>query len=110
MSSYVDVHRGYRRSRYYAPPVPRSRAARIKIALVVVGVALMWVVFMTSAYGGGRTGTEQITVQPDQTVWSIAADRYPDDDTRARVGDIVRLNNLGDRPVYAGEQLSVPAR
>ena len=110
MGSYADANQGFRRSRYYAPPVPRAKAARIKIALVLVGVALLWLLFIKGAYGGGRTGTEQITVQPGQTVWSIAADRYPDDDTRSRVGDIVSLNNLGDQPIYAGEKLSVPAR
>ena len=110
MSSYADVHHGYKRSRYYAPPVPRSKAARIKIALVLLGVALLWLAFITSAYGGGRTGTEEVTVKLGETVWSIAANRYPDDDTRSRVGEIVRLNNLGDQPVYQGEKLIVPAR
>jgi nucleoid-associated protein YgaU len=110
MSSYTDAHQGYRRSRYYAPPVPRSTAARIKIAAVLVGVALLWLAFMTSAYGGGRTGTEQVTVQAGQTVWTIAAERYPDEDTRSKVEEIFKLNNLGDQPIYAGERLSVPAR
>jgi LysM repeat protein len=51
-----------------------------------------------------------VTVGSGQTVWSIASERYPDDDTRSRVGEIIRLNNLGDQPVYAGERLQVPAR
>jgi hypothetical protein len=110
MSSYVDVHSGLRRSRYYAPPVPRRKAARIKIGRILVVVGIFMVVFVKAAYGGGRTGTESIVVQPGQSVWSIAASRYPDDDTRARVGEIVQLNNLGDQPIFAGEHLNVPAR
>ncbi len=110
MSSYVDVHSGPRRSRYYAPPVPRRKAARIKIGRILVVVAIFMVVFMKAAYGGGRTGTESIVVQPGQTVWSIAANRYPDDDTRSRVGEIIQLNHLGDQPIFAGEHLNVPAR
>ena len=110
MSSYADVHHGYRRSRYHAPPVPRRKAARIKVGRIVVVVALLCAAFTQVAYGGGRTGTEKVTVQPGQTVWSIAAERYPDDDTRARVSDIVRLNNLGDRPIHSGDELQVPAR
>jgi hypothetical protein len=110
MGSYVDVQRGHRRSRYYAPPVPRSRAARIKVALVVAGVVMLWVLFIKGAYGGGRTGTERISVQPGQTLWSITADRYPDDDTRFRVGEIVKLNKLSDQPIHTGEQLTVPAK
>jgi hypothetical protein len=110
MSSYAYAHSGYRRSRYYAPPVPRRKAARIKIGRVLVVLGILIVAFMQAAYGGGRTGTDTITVQPGQTVWSIAADRYPDDDTRGRVGEIVQLNHLGAQPIYAGERLSVPAK
>ncbi|MDQ6746636.1 MAG: LysM peptidoglycan-binding domain-containing protein [Candidatus Dormibacteraeota bacterium] len=111
MSSYaVDLHQPYRRSRYYAPRLPRRKAARIKIGRILVVLIILWVLFMKAAYGGGRNGTEQVTVQPGQTVWSIASARYPDDDTRSRVGEIVRLNRLGEQPVYAGEKLQVPAR
>jgi hypothetical protein len=110
MSSYVDGHYAVRRSRYYAPRVPHRKAARIKIGRILLVVAILMVVFIKAAYGGGRTGTEQVTVQPGETVWSIAAGRYPDDDTRARVGEIVQLNHLGDQPIYAGEKLAVPAR
>jgi hypothetical protein len=110
MSSYADAHYAYRRSRYFAPPVPRRKAARIKIGRILVVLGILLAAFVQAAYGGGRTGTEVITVQPGQTVWSIAADRYPDDDTRSRVGEILQLNHLGDQPIYAGERLSVPAK
>lgn len=106
----MDLHQPYRRARYYAPRIPRRKAARIKIGRVLIVLVILWAVFMKAAYGGGRTGTEQVTVQPGQTVWSIASQRYPDDDTRSRVGEILRLNNLSDQPVYAGERLQVPAR
>jgi len=112
MSSYaaVDANQSFRRARYYAPRAPRRTVVRVKIGRVLFVLAILWVVFMKAAYGGGRTGTEQVTVQPGQTVWSIAADRFPEDDTRSRVGEIVKLNHLGEQPVYAGEQLQVPAR
>lgn len=106
----MDVNQSYRRARYYAPRVPRRKAARIKVGRVVIVLAILWVVFMKAAYGVPRTGTEQVTVQPGQTIWSIAAERYPDDDTRAVVGQIVKLNSLGEAPVYAGEKIRVPAR
>jgi nucleoid-associated protein YgaU len=110
MSSYADVHFGHRRSRYYAPPVPRRKAARIKFGRILAVLGILMVAFVQAAYGGGRTGTETVTVQPGQTLWSIAAERYPDDDTRGRVGEIVQLNHLGADPIYGGERLSVPAR
>ena len=106
----MDLNQPYRRARYYAPRMPRRRAARVKVGRVLIVLVILWVVFMTAAYGGARTGTEQVTVQADQTVWSIAAERYADDDIRGRVGEIVSLNNLGDQPVHAGERLRVPAR
>ncbi|MEA2645747.1 MAG: hypothetical protein QOE92_830 [Chloroflexota bacterium] len=109
MSSYADVHQGYRRSRYYAPRVPRRKAARIKVGRIVVVVGILCAAFTQVAYGGGRTGTERVTVRPGETVWSIASERYPEDDTRARVSDIVRLNNLGDGPIHSGDELEVPA-
>jgi hypothetical protein len=109
MSSHADARFGHRRSRYYAPPVPRRKAARIKFGRILVVLGILMVVFVQAAYGGGRTGAETIIVQPGQTLWSIAADRYPDDDTRGRVGEIVQLNHLGVEAIYAGEHLSVPA-
>ena len=112
MSSYaaIDANRSYRRSRYYAPRTPRRTAVRIKVGRVIIVLAILLVVGMKAAYGGARTGTEQLTVQPGQTVWSIAAERYPDDDTRSMVGEIVKINHLGEVPVYAGEKIQVPAR
>jgi hypothetical protein len=110
MSSYVDVHQGYRRTRYHAPAVPRRKAARVKAGRVLLVTGILWVVMIRAAYGGGRTGTEQITVRADQTVWSIAAERYPDDDVRARVAEITELNHLGNAAIYPGERLTVPAR
>lgn len=112
MSSYatVDANRSFRRPRYYAPRAPRRNNIRIKLGILLLVLAALWVVFMTAAYGGGRTGTERVTVASGQSVWSIAAQRYPEDDTRSMVEEIVRLNRLGDQPVYAGEELQVPAR
>ncbi|MFN2464278.1 MAG: LysM peptidoglycan-binding domain-containing protein [Candidatus Dormibacteria bacterium] len=112
MSSYaaVDANQSFRRARYRSPRVPRRRAARIKFGRVVLVLAVLWVVCMKAAYGGARTGTEQVTVGPGETVWSIASERYPDDDTRGRVHEIVSMNGIWDHPVFAGEQLRVPAR
>lgn len=111
MSSYAaDANYAYRRARYYAPRLPRREAARIRAGRVVIVLGILWVVFMKAAYGGPRTGTEEVTVQPGQTVWSIAAERYPDDDPRGVVGEIVKLNHLNSAPIYAGEKIQVPAR
>jgi hypothetical protein len=109
-SMLMDAHQPYRRARYRVPRVPRRKAARIKTGRVIVVLAILLVVGMRAAYGGGRTGTEQVTVQPGETVWSIAAQRYPDEDTRAMVGQIVQLNHLAGDQIHSGERLQVPAR
>jgi hypothetical protein len=90
--------------------VPRRKATRIKVGRILVVLGILMVALVQAAYGGGRTGTETIIVQPGQTLWSIAAERYPDDDTRGRVGEMVQLNHLGADPISAGERLSVPAK
>ena len=106
MSSYLDVNYGYPRARLSS----RHDSRRIKLTAVVAAPLLAWAVMSAAAYGGGRQGTETITVSPGQTVWSIAQARYPEDDTRARVADIVSLNQLGSSAIQPGQRLEVPAR
>jgi hypothetical protein len=110
MSSYVDVMAPSRRRRYHAAPLSRRQLAALKAAGVAIMLASLWLVLIRDAYGGGRTGTERIQVQAGQSLWSIAQDRYPDEDPRTAVGQIVQLNHLGDQPIYGGEVLVVPAR
>ncbi|MHB8507744.1 MAG: LysM peptidoglycan-binding domain-containing protein [Candidatus Dormibacteria bacterium] len=106
----MDANAVYRRGRYYAPPVPRRKRARIKTGRILLVFGVLWVVLIHAVYGGGRTGSERITVQPGETLFSIAQDRYPEDDPRSRVADIVKLNHLGDQVLHPGETLLVPAR
>jgi LysM repeat protein len=48
-------------------------------------------------------------VQPGDTLWSIAAQRYPTDDVRGRVDDIERANGLQSPVIEVGEILKLPA-
>jgi LysM repeat protein len=49
-----------------------------------------------------------VVVQPGDTLWSIAAQRYPSDDVRARVDDIEQANGLHSPVIEAGELLKLP--
>ena len=69
----------------------------------------MAVVLAQTAHGSTPNGVETVTVGPGQTLWGIAAQRYPDADTRAKVIEIERLNGLGGPELRVGEQLKVPA-
>ena len=87
-------------------------AWRVAVRRLVMGAAVfaITVVFMAQAvHGQGPAGYEQVTVRPGDTVWSIAAARYPGDDTRARVDEILKANGLQQPTVFPGEQLKVPA-
>ena len=110
MSSSVDVYTRARRARYGSRPLGRRRTLEIKVVAFAIVILALWLGFVRIADGGGRTGTDQLVVQPGQTLWSIAQARYPDDDTRSRVSEIVQLNHIGAEAIYAGETLAVPAR
>ncbi len=58
--------------------------------------------------GGTRGGTTKVTVQPGQSLWSVAESADPDQDTRLVVQQITGLNGLASQVVHAGEQLWVP--
>ena len=49
-----------------------------------------------------------MVVQPGDSLWSIAAARYPADDPRERVDAIERLNGLSGPMIEAGETLQLP--
>ena len=76
-------------------------------ALVLVAALAVMVALSRVAQGGEATAT--VVVQPGDTLWTIAAQRYPGDDPRARVDEIERLNNLSNPEIVAGETLRLPA-
>ena len=60
------------------------------------------------ALGGTAPATTTVVVQPGDSLWSIAAARYPGADTRERVDAIERLNGLSGPVIAAGETLQLP--
>ena len=85
---------------------------RVAVRRLVMGAAVftLTVIFMAQAvHGQAPAGYQSVTVRPGDTVWSIAAARYPGADTRAKVDEILKANHLGAPTVYPGEQLKVPA-
>jgi LysM domain len=59
--------------------------------------------------GGTDAVSATVTVAPGDTLWSIAARRYPSDDTRERVDEIMSMNSLASPVIEVGEALKVPA-
>ncbi|MGA9582535.1 MAG: LysM domain-containing protein [Allosphingosinicella sp.] len=89
----------------------RGRVAVVTLALAVIStLAIVFgssVVATSEASAPGAVAT--ITVQPGQTLWSIAAEARPDVDIRTTVDQIVRLNALEDGATLPiGATLAVP--
>ena len=84
-----------------------SRGRRIAMVLAVVLAATLG--FALVAQGGIQRSDATVVVQPGDTLWSIAAARYPSDDVRVRVQDIERANGLHGPLIEAGETLHLPA-
>lgn len=95
---------------YRAPrrPAPWKVALR-RLLLGAAALLILLVVTAQAAHGQQTAGYQTVTVQAGDTLWSIAAARYPRDDTRERVDEILRVNGRHSPSVYPGEQLKVPA-
>jgi len=62
------------------------------------------------AEGGAQGGYATVTVQPGDTLWAIASDRYPGSDVRAKVWQIEQVNHLAGETLQPGETVQVPLR
>ncbi len=51
-----------------------------------------------------------VIVQPGQSLWSVASTLDPSADPRDVISEIVRLNQLGESSVQAGQPIAVPLR
>jgi nucleoid-associated protein YgaU len=78
-------------------------------ALVLVAIACVSVGLAKVAHGDTPQVNASVVVQPGDTLWGIAAARYPQDDTRVRVDEIERLNGLKSPQIEVGELLQLPA-
>jgi nucleoid-associated protein YgaU len=90
----------------------RSGRRVVRLGRLVVVLLLALAVSLglaVVAHGGTAPVYSTVVVQPGDTLWSIAAERYPSDDVRARVQDIESANGLGGPIIRVGETLRLPA-
>ncbi len=83
---------------------PAGRLAAVMLLALSVS---LWLAIV--AHGGTAVQDSTVVVQPGDTLWSIAAQRYPSDDVRARVDGIERANGLRSPLIEVGEILKLPA-
>ena len=77
-------------------------------ALVLIAVVCASVGLSKVALGDAVAAPAVVVVQPGDTLWGIAAARYPGDDVRVRVDEIERLNGLHSPSLEVGETLRLP--
>jgi nucleoid-associated protein YgaU len=98
---------------YSIRPLRSSRQAPLRHlgrwALVIVAAACVSVGLSKVALGDGPTVHHAVVIQPGDTLWDIAAARYPGDDVRVRVDEIERLNGLHSPEIEVGDTLQLPA-
>ena len=91
------------RSRREAPLRHLGRWSLVLLAAALISVGLSKV-----ALGDTHPVAATVVVQPGDTLWGIAAARYPGDDVRVRVDEIERLNGLHSPQIGVGEVLQLP--
>jgi hypothetical protein len=94
--------------RPFAAHRPRPLLAGVRWLAVFMLILLAGAALAVVAHGGTPHAGSTVVVQPGDTLWSIAANRYPADDVRVRVEDIERANNLSGPVIQVGETLLLP--
>jgi len=100
-----------------AAPLRLTRRGRVVVATAVallVTVISLFVAGVAQATNHGpsahaaRQNIAQVVVSPGQSLWSVAENADPGQDTRAVIQQIIDLNSLNGDTVFAGQQLWVP--
>jgi|ERR671924_860133 nucleoid-associated protein YgaU len=99
---------GYGIQPWRAPRAGGISAGVRRLLAAAAAVYLLSVGFALGAHGGGPAHYTTVVVQPGDTLWSIAAARYPGDDVRARVQDIEDANGLSGPQIEVGQSLKLP--
>mgnify|MGYP001252708172 CR=1 FL=1 len=84
------------------------------IALLVMGMLALVATFgATQAVASNEAGSAEfgyVVVQPGESLWTVATAIDPGSDPRDVIAEIVRLNQLEDSGVLAGQPIAVPLR
>jgi Tfp pilus assembly protein FimV len=95
-------------------PTRLTRRGRLIIVLAVMALLVLAGVVLghgsSQAAGRGSVAatSRTLTVQPGETLWSVAARIAPHSDPRLVVADIESRNHLTGVQLRAGQQLRVP--
>ena len=76
-----------------------------RFLLIAILVAVLWAAFARAS--DGADPAQRYVVKPGDSLWSIAAERYPGD-PREGVWKLERTNGLKGATIYPGQQLLLP--
>lgn len=62
----------------------------------------------TVAEGALAESSVSVTVTGGQSLWQVAEELAPNDDTREVVAQLLRANSLASAEIYPGQQLVIP--
>jgi nucleoid-associated protein YgaU len=81
----------------------------LAVAVLALGVALVWLAKLSAPQSAAAPpAPHSVTVQPGDTLWSIASQVAPDRDPRAEVAALQQRNHLTGVALYPGQVLRVP--
>ncbi len=87
----------------------RRGVAVLCLAVATLGGALCWLAARSaSVEHAARPAVHQVTVQPGDTLWSIASSLAPQQDPMIEVGALQRANHLTSVDLSPGQTLRVP--
>jgi hypothetical protein len=103
-------------------PAARNTAPRLRLTrrgrdvlLTLAAAPLVVAAFWFALNGGGATATLEhttgystVTVQPGDTLWSIAESIAPSADPRDVIVELMQFNALSSADVPAGFELAIP--
>lgn len=99
------------------PSLRLTRRGRTLLVLLLAGLLLAAISLGgtdTQAAGvvseGERAAVQTVTVQPGESLWSVAQRIAPDNDPREVVAQIRRLNDLESSSLQVGQLLVLPTR
>lgn len=90
-------------------PIPTWKLYGRRVAMGLAVFVFTVFAMAQVARGSAVDGYTTVTVEPGDTLWSIASARYPSADPREKVREILDANGLSSPAIHAGEQLKVPA-
>ncbi|MBA3744102.1 LysM peptidoglycan-binding domain-containing protein [Sporichthya sp.] len=90
---------------------PRGRSVAVALFLLTLlagGVLFGSTATRASGEAGAPQNYQYLVVQPGQTLWGIAKEVAPQEDPRATIEAIRRLNALPDTGIEAGQRIALP--